>query len=377
MKIKTITCHDVYNVGASLQAYALETYLKQLGHEVEIIDYKPEYLSVHYKLFGVNNPKYNKPILREAYLFAKLPIRLKNRFGKRKREFDRFTQKYLLLTSRSYHSNEELKSNPPVADVYFAGSDQIWNTLFRNGKDPAFYLDFAPKSAVKASYAASFSTEDVLEEWKPQVKKWIENLDYVSVRELSGIEIAKGLGIENVVQVLDPVYLLDMKSWETIEQAVDVEEPYVFLYDFDNNDVLTQFAYDLAKKNGWKVYSFLANKDCDRCFKDEGPLVFLWLVHNAEFVVSNSFHATAFSLIFQKQFVVFNRKESINTRMRDLLTAIGLEKRMYDVFKDSAEDIDYKVVKEKLNNLVDFSQAFISKVLNEVSNEEDKSIVYD
>lgn len=90
MKIKTITCHDVYNVGASLQAYALVTYLRKLGHDAQIIDYKPDYLSNHYPLWGLGNPAYDKPVIRELYNLAKLPGRLKARNGKA--EYDRFTR---------------------------------------------------------------------------------------------------------------------------------------------------------------------------------------------------------------------------------------------------------------------------------------------
>lgn len=136
MKIKTITCHDVYNVGASLQAYALVTYLRKLGHDAQIIDYKPDYLSNHYPLWGLGNPAYDKPVIRELYNLAKLPGRLKARNGKA--EYDRFTAEFLPLTPRRYTSNDDLKQNPPEADVYFAGSDQIWNCFFPNGKDPAF-----------------------------------------------------------------------------------------------------------------------------------------------------------------------------------------------------------------------------------------------
>lgn len=106
MKIKTITCHDVYNYGASLQAYALMSYLKQLGHEVEIIDYKPDYLSNHYKLTVVN-PVYDKPIIKQLYLLAKLIPHLRSL--KRKRLFDTFKHNYLKITSIRYANNDELK----------------------------------------------------------------------------------------------------------------------------------------------------------------------------------------------------------------------------------------------------------------------------
>ena len=356
MKIKTITCHDVYNVGASLQAYALQRYLRELGHDVEIIDYKPEYLISH-KLWGVGNSVYNKPILRELYQIAKLPERIKNKYGKRKKLFDEFTKKYLLTTSKSYGSNEELKNDLPEADVFFAGSDQIWNTFFNNGKDPAFYLDFVPETAIRASYAASFATEDIVEEYEVKVKKWLNNLDYISVRESSGVEIVKKLTSKKVVQVLDPVFLLDEKVWIELEREVRIAEPYVLIYDFDNNDELNQFAYEVAKQNKWKVYSFFKNHKCDKSFDKAGPREFLWLIRHAKFVVSNSFHATAFSIIFQKQFVVFNRKEAINTRMRDLTKSLGIQ-----MVKKNCT-IEYQKVNEQRKKYVECSKKYIEQVL--------------
>lgn len=377
MKIKTITCHDVYNVGASLQAYALQTYLTELGHDVEIIDYKPEYLRGHFKLWGINNPRFDRFILRDLYCLAKLPKRLKNRFGKRKREFDHFTRTYLTVTKHTYHSNDELKENPPDADVFFAGSDQIWNTFFNNGKDPAFYLEFVPKGKVKASYAASFATEDVQTDYKEKIAQWLNNMDYISVRELSGVSILKKLGINNGKQVLDPVFLLNRKVWERLAHNWKNPEksPYILVYDFDNNNEIKQFVQNFSRKYGWKVISMLESSYYQNDYSKEGPIAFLSLIQNARVVVSNSFHATAFSIIFEKEFWVFNRKEKINTRMRDLLTLVGLEHRLNT--KETHTQINYKDVKDKLEIAIGDSKEYISKVLQGVNNEKDKDIVYD
>ena len=364
MKIKTITCHDVYNVGASLQAYALVTYLRSLGHEAEIIDYKPDYLSGHYPLWGLGNSAYDKPILRELYNLAKLPGRIKARNGRRKAEYDRFTAEFLPLTPRRYTSNDDLKLHPPQADVYLAGSDQIWNCFFPNGKDPAFYLDFAPRGSVRASYAASFATEDIPEEWKPKVKRWLSGLDFLSVRESSGVEIVKRLGIPDAVQVMDPVFLLEREAWAAIEQTVADTQPYLLLYDFDRNPQMVRFARKLAQEHGWKLYSVLSCEDCDRCFDQSGPLTFVGLVHHAQFVVSNSFHATAFSLIFGKQFAVFDRQEHINTRMRDLMKLSGTDSRLISQLGNADMGmIDYGRVRARLDVETERSKAYIESVL--------------
>ena len=155
MKISTITCHDVYNHGASLQAYALMTYLKNQGHEVQIIDYKPYYMGNLYKLSNIDNPVWEKNfITKSIYLTLKLPGRLVSL--KRKRNFDDFTKSYLNVGSYEYESNEDLKNNLPDSDAFICGSDQIWNSLHANGKDPAFYLDFVPDNKIKAAYAGKF-----------------------------------------------------------------------------------------------------------------------------------------------------------------------------------------------------------------------------
>ncbi|MEH7549898.1 polysaccharide pyruvyl transferase family protein, partial [Neobacillus vireti] len=215
MKICTITCHDVYNHGASLQAYALMKYLSNSGHDVEIINYKPDYLSNHYRLMSINNPKWEKNYLTKSiYLLLKIPFRLPGL--KRKKAFDKFTLQYLKLSKLKYNSYEELKNDPPIADAYICGSDQIWNTLHKNGKDPAFYLDFVPDEKIKGSYAASFATESILEEHKPMIKQRVSRLDRISVREKSGVKILKELDINQVVNVVDPVFLLEKNEWDKL-----------------------------------------------------------------------------------------------------------------------------------------------------------------
>lgn len=373
MKIKTITCHNVYNAGASLQAYALVNYLKKLGHDVEIIDYVPEYLK-HYGLTGVGNSKYDKPVLREIYQLLKLPGRVKARYGRRKAEFDKFTKKYLPLTLVHYSSAQELCTMPPDADVIFAGSDQIWNTLFPNGKDPAFYLQFAKEKTVRASYAASFAVEAIDTESQDNVKKWLSDLNYISVREKSGLDILSKMGIFNGIQILDPVFLLSAEEWKQLAIKRSFVDKYIFLYDFDCNEEIIKYVKCLSKKNGWKIYSFFKNEHADRSFEKEGPEVFLSLIKDAQMIVSNSFHATAFSVIFEKQFVVFERTEKINTRMRDLLECLNLSNRLILNVGNILDEqlIDYTNINEVLSRECAKAKGFISQVLEEAKNRNEK-----
>lgn len=370
MIIYTITCHDVYNYGASLQAYALMKYLGKLGNDVQIIDYKPEYLSKHYYLWSIN-PKFKRNIITKGiYLLIKVPGRIARRFERRKREFDKFKKYYLKVTPNRYSSNEELKKLSPEADLYIAGSDQIWNPLFENGRDPAFFLDFAPNDKKKISYAASFSVDDVPEEYRVMMSKYLKKLDAISVREQSGVEVLKQLGVNNGKMVLDPVFLLTEQEWSKLCDK-NIDDKYIFVYDFDKNGKIKEAALSLAHKYNLKIYSGLKCEYADKTFEDFGPKQFLSLVKNAEFVVTNSFHATAFSVIFKRSFYVFNRDWKINTRMRDLLNSLGnnTSRRLVEELPKDIQEISWSEVTENLDVLIQKSKEYLNDCLKAVTND--------
>lgn len=361
MKIKTITCHDVYNLGASLQAYALAEYLHSQGHDVQIIDYKPLYLR-HYRLSGVPNPRFDRPFLRQAYQIAKFPGRLYDRLTcRRKKVFDAFTRAYLPVTEKTYDSNEALKADPPEADVYIAGSDQIWNPVFRNGKDPAFFLDFVPEGRKRISYAASFAVEEFPPADQTRVKHWLEKLDAVSVRERSALTILAQMGMHGY-QVMDPVFLLERNQWGAMAHRPP-EDDYILVYDFDRSPIVTTTAKKLAAETGRKIVSLFPMEGADVVWTNAGPLEFLGAVANAGIVLSNSFHATAFSLIFQKDFYVVNREEGINARMKDLVGDMELSHRLIDECPEEIQHIDYSGVIPALEEKIAESKRYLSEYL--------------
>ncbi|WP_274648601.1 polysaccharide pyruvyl transferase family protein [Paenibacillus humicola] len=366
MKICTITCHNVYNHGASLQAYALMKYLMKCGHEVEIIDYRPGYLSSQYKLTNVNSPKWERNLFtRLIYITLKLPFRIRGL--KRKRSFDAFTKQYLKLTPARYSSYEELKSAPPQAEAYICGSDQIWNSLHRNGKDPAFYLDFIPDGITKMSYAASFATDTIADEYKPLVKKRVERLNGIGVRESSGIKILEELGVKDAVNVLDPAFLLTSSEWDQVG-AERFDEPYILIYDFDNSQMIKDIALKLKKKYGYRIFLVNPNKlgYADRYFTYDGPSTFVSLIRDAKLVISNSYHAVVFSIIYETEFFIVNRTEAINTRMRDLLNDLNLSSRLIGEGTRSerlTERIDFKEKKKRLEEKIAFSKRYLASLL--------------
>jgi hypothetical protein len=367
MKICTITCHDVYNHGASLQAYALMTYLRSCGHEAEIIDYKPDYLSRHYRLFSIDNPRWGRSwALKLPYLAAKLPGRLLGL--RRKRAFDRFTAERLRLTPRRYDSNEALRRDPPAADAYLCGSDQIWNALHPNGRDPAFYLDFAPRRSIRASYAASFATDTIPEDIQSFVREKTSALDGVGVRERSGVRLLHRLGIDGAVPVVDPVFLLDRRQWDALGSR-RFDEDYLLVYDFDDSPLIRDIARRLSARTGWNIYTVNAGKlkYADRSFAYDGPETFVSLARQAKFVVSNSFHAAVFSILYGKPFAIVNRTEAINTRMRDLLMDLELTDRLvgadYDL-EALTKPMDGTRTRRLLEERIEASKRYLSAVLS-------------
>lgn len=363
-KILTLTCHNVYNHGATLQQLALLKQLEAMGFEAETINYTPDYLNQHFKWTKVSNSMFAKNIiLKVVYWVLKFPSNLWNR--QRKWRFDAFESKTLRIHPGKYTSNEALKNNLPEADAYICGSDQVWNSYFQNGKDPAFYLDFVPQDKLKISYAASFAIDAIDPNLQDFVREKISRLDWVSVREASGVQLVQDLGIENVTQVLDPVFLVEPAYWETFVKPFTAR--YIFVYDFDTNATLREFALQQAKARGLQIYTVNNNiRYADKNFYMHGPAVFLSLVHGAELVLTNSFHALSFSLIFQKPFMVFNRAEKINTRMRDLLVLFNLEYLLVDKsveFNYNSFNMDYSSINYIMETKIFESKLFLNKAL--------------
>lgn len=345
MKVRTITCHHVYNHGALLQALALVTYINKLGHDVKIIDYRP---TKFFKL-EVNNPKYDHVPLRWLYLLAKFPKWLISL--KRKKAFDLFYAKYLEdhTTLNTYSSIDELKACPPGADIYIAGSDQIWNTKLRNGKDPSFYLDFGPKNTKRISYSASYATNTIPEEWIEFVRKQLSNFQSISVRESSGVDLTESLGYI-AEKVVDPVLLITRDEWIRLFNLHEhTNESYILIYDCENSREIRQVAQRYARLFNTKIYSIGNQKlsYADRNLLYNDPRDFVALIQNAKCVFSNSFHGSVFSMIFNRDYFVINRSDGLNTRMVELLADYNLRERLIDSSVPNsllAKHIDYKFV---------------------------------
>lgn len=353
MKIKTITCHNVYNYGASLQAYALMDYLKEQGHQVEIIDYMPPYIRKNLSLWAIGKRWNRNLLIKIAFYAYVVPIRLLQ--TKTRKKFMKFNNRYLTLTKR-YNSFEELKANPPEADVFFCGSDQIWNTQINNGLDAAFYCGFAKKGSVRASYAASFSISTLSNADKPFVKAQLQKMDFISVRERSGLDILKDLGINNGIVVLDPVFLKLKEDWLKMCYKPKYNS-YILVYDQENNATIKNIALHLSQKEKKPIVAFkdlYPRNYADYQERYADPIDFISLIAHADIVITNSFHCMAFSTIMNKSFYVIPRThQKVNSRMKDFLLSLGISDRIIDNEQalERANEIDYESVNLTLSEM--------------------------
>ena len=368
MKIKTITCHNVYNYGASLQAHALMFHLSELGHDVEVIDYMPDYIRKHVSIWDIG-PRWKKNIItRLAYYCYVVPQRLCQKESRNR--FDSFTNEHLRLTRR-YNSIAELREDIPDADVFFCGSDQIWNPTINNGLDPAFYLDFASDKSVKASYAASFSVSTLNDQDCGFIASMLKKLDYISVREKTGLSIIKSLKIgKDAVNVLDPVFLPPLEHWISMTYTPTIRD-YILVYDQEDSKTIKEIALKLSQKTHKKIIAFKGlhgRRYADIKIRQSGPIDFISIIAHADYVVTNSFHCSAFSIIFGRDFYVVPRDhQKVNSRMADLLDALNIQGHMVnsaDTLDDGITGIDYEAVKEKLSSLRESSYNYIEMVLS-------------
>lgn len=372
MRIRTITSHDVYNYGASLQAFSLMKYLQSLGHECKIIDYKPDYAKARYNFWYINTTSKIYKIIRFW------PIRLvvciilaPKRFKtiKRKKTFDYFTENYLELTKR-FSNLDDLKKEKWNVDCFIVGSDQVWNTDHPNGRDYANYLSFVPEGKKKISFAASFGMDKIFPEYINMVKSELKKFDFISVRESTGVKLIENLGLK-ATHVVDPVFLNNKMFWHNIAAKSKINrQKYILVYDFGKNKLIEDFSIFLSKETGLPIISlndFVEHQYASENINNAGPLDFLKLIENCSFFISNSYHGTAFSIIFHIPFFVFLRKKgNVNTRMEDLLKYLDLKERIvlsqFDFVKWQNK-IDYNHIDVLLEKKVEESKILLKNNL--------------
>lgn len=343
-----ITIHFGVNYGSALQAYAMSEIMKIYCGSVTVINYIPERYSFKNKYFK------HKNLLGLIKCLIVFPFRAKYQIV-----FKRFLQQRIALT-KCCSRITDITTNTGNKSIYIAGSDQIWNSNYNKGVDPAYYLDFAPTESVKIAYAASFGKSKLNDNELEETKTLLNNFNYISVREENAVEILESLGIHDSIHVLDPTFLLDKNEWLLRFGTVKKIEPYLLVYALDNDEAsLVKIGKQIANRFKLKVrlicfgYYKMNIDGLDECLIYKSPDVFVQEMLGAAYVVTNSFHGLAFSINLNKQFIAVRRKE-YNSRLESLLHIFGLERRLID--KSKGFEITL------VENLIDYSH--INEIIN-------------
>lgn len=369
MKVYTVTFNSNVSFGARLQAYALAIFLNdQNDIECEILNYYYPGWKISWKLFP--KPKSFRDLLKNIYLA--LHVREVIEIKKKQRMFREFVSKCMPVAKEKYDRTKLLQS-PPLADAFVCGSDQVWN-LTRT-RDLTFFLDFVKKgTAKKLSYAASIS-----EPWTKEdieiVKPWLNEFDGLSIREEGNLpQLREVLPDKNPIVVCDPVFLLSKQEWESFSSTqLCPQEPYIFCYFIGADSLVIEIVAKIKKLLGYKVVYLQLNLNARDHFHSDKTIIaadpkdFVGLIKNASFVVTNSFHASAFSLLFRKNFVSIPRKKD-NERIKSLIKVFKIS----DVFmtreklgKLTKEDlmVDYSLTDAAYTEFTDFSKNYLLDTL--------------
>ena len=347
MEIDIVTLHRAQNYGSVLQAFALQKQIEKLGHQAYILDYYPERYTNKGLLKRLKNKssRFNNPLV---LLIAKLLIYPS--YLKKGIQFNKFMH-YLNLEKPSFATNEEGMGRFTDADAYCAGSDQIWNSHWNEGVEKALFLDFVPKGKLCLSYAASIGLSNIPANEIDETKLLLDKFEFLSLREDKGVELVRELGRTDAVQCLDPTLLMSKEEWSLYADDSYKGKEYVLTYNLHHDPEIDKCAKAIASKYHLQIrnisynwHDIVRHGHLDWCPTVEG---FLGLIKNAKYVVADSFHATAFSIIFEKPFVVIT-PEVASSRLSSLLKMLELDDYNINKFtsvKVIEQPIDYIRVK--------------------------------
>ena len=342
MNTKTITTHAAHNYGAVLQAYALQQALISLGFNNEIIDFKRN----SFQMFDKISFNFSKATLFSIYINF---IKFIHYFDMKRNDcrFEDFIQNDLIHTKR-YNSIDELNIDPPVADCFIAGSDQIWKAIDNNNFIPAFFLDFGDKNTRRVSYAASMGLYDLSAENEKQFIEYINTFKKISVREKDAKKYIEEKTAKKCHVHIDPVFLLDDSEWSKILCGNNISGKYILCYPLVYNELINISLDKLKALTGYSIVVIAQEGRTkikgDVYIRDAGPKQFVTLIKNAEYVLTSSYHGTAFSMIFEKNFYSFITYHA-PSRFTNMLNVFGLSNRIVTNIDDITLDaIDYTKV---------------------------------
>ena len=352
MKIGILTAVRTNNNGTDLQAYAMLKMFTGNGAEAELIDYK--------RIKPEKEKKINIKLIIKNII--KFPINFYRDFS-----HEQFRKKYFARSDRTFDS-----SSISFCDykVYVTGSDQIWNMDSVHG-DCNFLLSFAGESAKKYSYAASLGRTNI-EDWEKKFKlsKYLGRYNCVSVREKSGVDALRSIGIEARFD-LDPLLMISASEWKKIAIAPTHSSKYIFVYLVEPNEQAIEYAINMSKINSWKVIicsGGIRRTKYAHTVRFVSPEAWLGYMENAELVITNSYHGMSIAISLQTEFIIFPLKglSESNTRMKNLAEIIECPYCFFDEKKENTyQHIDWIRAKSSIDLVKNESLKYVNNIIKE------------
>lgn len=374
LRVRILSYHFSDNYGAVLQAYALREWLRRRGVEAEFINYHPRYVEEGGSFDNLLDPHKWKKNLTIAYLKASHLFDVLFGSRQQRKAFEDFQREHLGVVGPRLLQATDL-NNIGEVDLFICGSDQIWNPSAQNGLDPVYFLDFSVGvNARRVSYAASFGKASLAAEYHVVAGELISQLDAISVREESGVEIVRTVSGCEAWCVPDPTVLLG--AFDDLVSRGDVQEKmYVFCYALRTAKIIREVAEHIAQAQGLNIIS-------PRTVRQRwlpigngvvpGPAEWLSLLNSSAMVVTNSFHGVALSIVLNRPFIAVSlpgKRGELNERVGNLLTHTGLLERVVRTANPDeidgviARPIDWAVVNHHLASLQEHGCRFLEDQL--------------
>lgn len=361
MKVGIVTFHFVNNFGGVLQAYALKkTLIKKCNVEVKIVDYRNWFIRFTdtVRLF---------PITKNIAEFKSGIKSMKDRYSRIHR-FRKFCENRFDRT-RYYKNGLSLRFYPPDCDKYILGSDQIWNAVITFGIADPYFGGFVRESKDKFAYAPSFGKNYIHKIFTNKVKKYLQKLGSISVREKEGIELVKALTGRQAIQLIDPSFLLEKEDWDEIAVKPHIDGEYILLYIMQRDDSIYDYVRKIKLKLGIQLveisrYGYKPDF-VDISLVDVGPDEFIGLFQCAACVCTNSYHGLSFSIIFQKELYLIQCKR-FTGRINNLLELLQIDKSIIFNKKDPQYLVYDKLLVEDIilrerNKAIDYIRKNLEK----------------
>lgn len=359
-RIAVITMHAVKNYGSVLQTFATQRLFELHGLKPIIIDYRRPWDTGFSYYFDVKGKGF-KDILKQFIYF---PSKIKQR-----KIFGSFLKKYISLTKYEYRYMEDFHQHPIDADVFCTGSDQVWNSGWNRGMKKEFFLSFVPEGEKKVSYAASIGKVSIDEEEKKKIAEYLNSYNAISVRERSSVELLNQIGFSDVELVLDPTLQLPQREWRNLVGTDNhIANDYVLLIQLNRNKEFDRFAVRFAREHGKRLLRLCLRVDQailpGKAIIIPDVIDYLRYIADADYVLTDSFHAVSFCLGFEKNFYCV-LPDLYSSRIKSILTDLGLMDRIvyeYKLTEYQTINIDYQKVDGLIDKLREQSNNYLDNI---------------